>query len=410
MVGRLSKKRVEGTAPSSRDVRIWDGELPGFGCKITPQGRRIYILRYRAGDRQRWYTIGPHGAPWTPETARREALRLLGLIAQGADPAAGRQANRKAVTVRALCDLYLAEGCATKKASTLATDRGRIARHIVPLLGARRAADVTRADIERFLQEVAAGRTKTDVRTGIRGRAIVEGGRGTASRTVGLLGGIFSFAVARGIRADNPIHGVRRFADRKRDRFLTAGELARLGRILDEVEREGGNPFVTAAVRLLVLTGARKSEILLARWSWFDPENAVLRLPDSKTGARVLHLGEAAADLLRALPRIEGNPFILPGSIPEKPLGGFQKAWERIRTRAGLEDVRLHDLRHSFASVAASSGDSLLVIGALLGHRDAASTARYAHLQAAPLKLAADRTSKSIAAAMQRPDRGKGES
>lgn len=190
---------------------------------------KTYVLEYRPGGgrgaSKRRVTIGRHGSPWMPDRAREEAKRLLGLVADGGGPAADKTADRRSMTVADLCDLYLAEGCATKKATTLATDRGRIARHIKPLLGRKKAKDVTRADVQRFLQDVAAGKTAA-VKTGKHGRAIVEGGKGTATRTVGLLGGIFTFAVDRGICEINPVQGVKRFRDRKGERFLSPREIA----------------------------------------------------------------------------------------------------------------------------------------------------------------------------------------
>ena len=316
------------------------------------------------------------------------------------DPASERTATRNAVTVKELCSLYFAEGTATKKASTLAVDRGRVARHVTPLLGSRRLSDVSRGDVERFLRDVAAGKTAADVKTGKRGRAIVTGGKGTAARTVGLLGGIFTFAVSRGLCDDNPVRGVRRYRDNRRDRFLSSAELARLGEALAAAELDGVSPTAIAGIRLLILTGARKSEILTAKWDYVDFERGYLRLPDSKTGAKTIPLGAAAAELLSGLPRIEKNPYILPGERAGAHYVGIQKVWEGVRERAKLDGLRLHDLRHSFASVGAAAGDSLVLIGALLGHRSTATTARYAHLSNDPIKAAADRIAGTIAATM----------
>jgi len=401
MKARITKRNVDAAAPGARDYILWDNKLTGFGLKVTPAGRMVYIAQYRAGGRRCRYTIGPHGAPWTPEKAREKATAVLGAVADGGDPAAEKAADRNALTVAALCDLYLAEGCATKKPSTLATDRGRIERHIKPLLGRKRAKDVTRADVERFLRDVAAGRTAADVRTGPRGRAIVEGGKGTATRTVGLLGGIFTFAVNRGLRPDNPVRGVKRFKDRRGERYLSPAELARLGEALAAAERDGENPTAIAAVRLLVLTGCRKSEILGLRWQYVDFERACLTLPDGKTGHTIIPLGAAALEVLAALPRLDGNPYVLFGEKPGHHLVGLPRAWARIRTRAGLADVRLHDLRHSFASVGAAAGMGLPIVGKLLGHRDPKTTARYAHIADDPARAAANRISGQIEAAMR---------
>ncbi len=401
---RITKRLVDALRPGEI---AWDSDVRGFGVRRQRKAK-IYVLKTRIGGRARWFAIGEHGAPWTPEMARRETRRILGEVAAGRDPAKIRDDKRTAGTVAELCDAYMAAAPSRvlkksgrpKKPSTLATDKGRVERHIKPLLGRLQVGAVTTEDVRRFLADVAAGKTAADVRTGPRGRAIVEGGEGTASRTVGLLGGIFSFSVEKGLRADNPVRGVARFKDREAERYLSAGELARLGQALAAAERAGENPMAVAGVRLLIFTGARKSEIMTARWDYVDGEHGYLRLPDSKSGKKLLPLGAPALDVLAKLPRIEGNPYILPGEKPGAPYTGLPKAWERIRARAKLGDARLHDLRHSFASVGAAAGDSLIIIGALLGHRDAKTTARYAHLSNDPIKAAANRIAGTIAATM----------
>jgi integrase len=404
MIAKITKRTVDTTGPAYRDTFIWDSVVGGFGLKVTPAGRKIYILQYRHDGRTRRYTIGPHGSPWTPDLARKEALRLMGEVASGADPMESRSAGKKTITMRELCDLYLSEGCATKKPSTLRTDRGRIDRHIVPLLGRKRVRNVKRGDIERFLKDVASGKTAVDVRTGPRGRAIVRGGRGTSSRTLGLLGAIFTFAVSRGFREDNPVRGVKRFRDKSRERFLTEQEYARLGRTLREAETSGAfSVSVTSAIRLLILTGARLSEILTLKWEYVDSERKVIRLPDSKTGEKTIHLSPPALNLLDSLHPTEGNPFVLPGGKADSHLVNLDKPWRRLRALAKLEDVRLHDLRHSYASVGAEQGVGLLAIGKLLGHLKTTTTAKYSHLGADPVKKANDRIGLRIAHSMARP-------
>jgi integrase len=323
------------------------------------------------------------------------------MVADGKDPRVIRADEKAARTVAELCDQYLAEGCTTKKPSTLATDRGRIERHIKPLMGRARVKDVTPGDVRRFLRDVAAGKTAADVKTGPRGRAIVAGGKGTATRTVGLLGGIFSFAVEVGMRPDNPVRGVKRFLDRKGERFLSPEELAHLGDALAASETDGENPVAIAGIRLLVLTGCRKSEILTLRWEDVDFERACLRLPDSKTGEKIIALGAPALEVLDSLPRLQGNLYVLPGERDGRHFVGLPKVWERIRARAGLDGVRLHDLRHTYASVGAGAGLGLPIVGALLGHRDPKTTARYAHIADDPAKAAADRIAGEIATAMR---------
>lgn len=378
---------------------VWDSAVRGFGVRCQRRDK-VYVLKYVFRRRQRWISIGKHGSPWTVEQARTEARRLLGVVAADRDPAIEREQARHDITLAELCELYLREGCTTKKRSTIETDKGRIKRHIKPLLGKRYCRDITGADVERMMQDIANGKTATDVKTGARGRAIVKGGTGTAKKAVTLLGAIFAFAVRRGFRADNPVRGVKTFRDKKRERFLSLEEIARLGEALAEAEHEGSNLFAIAAIRALMMTGCRKGEIVALRWREIDFDRSCLRLPDSKTDEKVVPVGEAVLALLRSLPRYSDNEFVFPGKRPGAHFGGLPRIWDRIRCEASLEDVRLHDLRHSFASVAAAEGDSLLVIGKLLGHKRSETTARYAHLADDPLKRAADRISDVISGAM----------
>jgi len=409
--GKVTKRAIDALKPSDRDCYLWDSELTGFGVKVTPRGAKIYLVQYRLGGRKgitRRVTIGRHGVPWTPDSARKEAKRLLGEVAAGKDPADAKQREKDNVTVSQLCDQYLEAAPLIvlpgkkrpKKASTLVIDRSNIERHIRPLLGRKRVNSVSRLDVEKFQRDVATGRTAIDVRTKPRGRALVRGGEGTAARATAVLGTVFSYAVKERIRDDNPVRGVSLYGGQKRDRFLSAAELAQLGDALAAAETGNENPHAVAAIRLLVLTGARKSEILTLRWKHVDTERPCLRLLDSKTGAKDIPLGAAALEALSEIPRVEGNPYVLPG-VEGRHFVGLQKAWERIRKRAGLEDVRLHDLRHSFASVAVSGGDSLYLVGKVLGHQQARTTERYAHLSDDPLRAVADRTARQIAAAMR---------
>ena len=402
MRAKITKRLVDSltATESTGDIQVWDTELLGFGIRIRVKGAKTYFVKTRVNGKQIWVSIGRHGSPNGPTEARKKAHDILTDAQDGNDPAETKKAERKAITVETLCALYLKEGCTTKKASTLVSDRGRITRHIIPLLGSKRVKDVTRADIERFLQSVAKGKTAADEKTKTHGRAIVTGGKGTATRTVGLLGGIFTFAVDRGYRDDNPVHGVKRFKDKKCERFLSERELGKLGKALRKAEKEGENKAAIDAIRLLMLTGCRKSEILTLRWQDVDFEWGCLRLPESKTGAKIVPLGKAASDLLRELPKHEGSDYVFTSNKEGMHLVGIQKVWDRVRELAELDDVRLHDLRHSFASVGAASGDSLLMIGALLGHKDAKTTARYAHLSDNPIKQAADRIAGVIAGAM----------
>ena len=407
MQAKITKRIVDAAHPQTATYLIRDTEIKGFALVVTPAGAKSYAIDYRAGSGRgapkRRFVIGKHGA-LTPETARNEARRLLGAVAAGSDPAEARSAERRALNISELCDLYLAEGVAHKKASTLRADRGRIVHHIKPLLGRKRIDQVTRADIERLLIDVKSGKTAVPVPPkGARASgSLPSGGAGAAAQCVTLMGTLLAFAVQRGLRSDNPAHGIKKPPVRKMERFLSETEIARLAEALDADAARSGNPYPCAAIKLLLLTGCRRAEIIRLQWAHVDFEWQCLRLPDSKTREKVIYLNPPALALLTGLPRIAGNPYVIAGERAGLPFGGIDKVWFRVRKTAGLNDVRLHDLRHSFASVGAGGGLSLPIIGALLGHKHAATTARYAHLSADPLRAANDAVGAKIAAAMGR--------
>ncbi len=384
---------------------VWDASLPGFGARRQRSKAVSYILFYRTQEgRQRWFTIGRHGAPWTPESAREEARRLLGDVVNRADPAADKRAARNARTVSELCDRYLADAEAgrlmtrrrmAKKASTIVTDRGRIERHIKPLLGRRAVAAVTREDVEAFMHDVAAGKTASKTKTAKkRGLAHVRGGRGTASRTTGLLGGIFAYAVRHRMRADNPVHGIMRPADGRRARRLADTEYEVLGASLKTARAANIWPAAVAAVRFLALTGWRSGEALSLRWGEIDLVRRTAALGDTKTGRSLRPLSRTACDVLRDVAR--SNPggsgaLVFPGTRGNGCMGGFRKLWNRVAMLGGLPaDVTPHVLRHSFASLAADLGYSEPTIAALIGHKGHTVTSRYMHAADTVLLAAAD--------------------
>jgi integrase len=392
----------------------WDdgkGAVSGFGARRRAGVAITYMLKYRTGDgRQRWHTIGRHGAPWTPDMARAEARRILVEVSDGGDPAGRKQEARKAETVADLCDAYLEAAKAgrilthrkaAKKASTLATDKGRIERHVKPLLGRLRVSAATHADIEKFRDAVAEGATKARIKTGKHGLARVTGGRGTATRTLGLLGAIFSFAVKRGMRPDNPVRGVERHADGRRERRLSNDEYAALGEGLRTMPASAW-PVAVAAAKFLALSGWRRGEALGLKWPEIDLATRTARLADTKTGASLRPLSHAACDVLRHLPRFGKLNLIFPASVgTDQPMRGFHKVWLRIAAQAKLpSDVTPHVLRHSFASVAADLGLSELTIAALLGHKKATVTSKYAHHADTVLLQAADTVANCIAELM----------
>ena len=405
---KLTKRVLDGVKlNASRDVFMWDDDLPGFGLRMKPSGVRSFIVQYRNGaGASRRLTLGKFGV-LTPDQARKVAKQTLAEVARGGDPAEKRSQDRNAMTIRQLCHAYLeavkggsvlGKGKRPKKASTLATDRGRIERHILPLLGSRRVRDVTTPDIIRFMRDVTAGKTADDVKTGFRGRAIVEGGAGTASRTVGLLGGILSFAVSEGIIAVNPVRGVKRPADNRREIRLTADQYRVLANALTRAEGEGENPSAILAIRLLALTGCRRGEIERLQWGEVDLAGRCLRLSDSKEGKSVRPLGRDPAELLANLSN--DSRFVLRGREQDKPFVGLPKAWSRIVRRDELPGLTPHGLRHAFASVAADLGFAEPTIAAMLGHGTHSITGRYLHHLDSALLAAADDVAREIAAMM----------
>jgi integrase len=376
----------------------WDAAVPGFGAR-RQRDAVAYFVKYRTtSGRQRWHTIGRHGAPWTPETAREQARRLLGEVVKGSDPSAEKLATRHAMTVTELCQRYLADaeagrllvrGGRPKKSGTLLCDRGRIQGHIVPLLGRMPVAAVTRHDVERFMHAVAAGETARDSKTKPRGVSRVRGGLGAATRTIGLLGAIFSYALDRYQRADNPVSRVRKFAENKRERRLNDIEYAALGKGLRQAEGAIW-PAAIACARFLALTGWRTGEALGLRWADVDFARRTATLTDTKTGRSVRPLSNAACDVLCATPRAN-DALVFPATRGDGAMLGFKKFFRRIVALAALpSDVTPHVLRHSFASLAADLGYSESTIAALVGHKGQSITSHYVHSADAVLVATAD--------------------
>jgi integrase len=405
---KLTKRVVDAIRPNvkGRDVFVWDagdGSLKGFGVRMKPSGAASYLVQYRIKEgRTRRLVLGKLGV-LTPDEARAQAADRLKEVALGGDPSADRHRARDALNLNELTDLYLREGPAdkpNKKPSSWAADRSNVERHIRPLIGSKLIKTLTQTDVAKFQADVAAGKSKADVKTKKRGRAIVEGGRGTAARSLAVLGAMLQFAVGRKLIPGNPAKGVRLLKGEKRERFLSEAEVAKLADAVSRMEAER-KLSATAAVgiRLLMLTGCRKSEILSLRWEWVDWERGSLRLPDSKTGAKVVPLAAAARELLSKIPR--ASAFVLPAAKGNGHYTGLQKDWERVRVRAELPGLRLHDLRHSFASFAVADGNTLYMVGKVLGHKQARTTEVYAHLADDPLRAVADRTAARIATAMK---------
>jgi integrase len=388
MKQRLTKRVADGLTPASKDAFLWDSDLPGFGLKVTPTGRKTYVLQYRLGGRSgttKRLTLGQHGVV-TAEGARAEARKLLGVIAHGVDPAAQRRSDTgSGITLADGLTRFFRDYVNVRRKPRTAAEYARTAKlHVLPLLGRKALTSIKRSDISALHHE-------------LRGKPY------QANRTIALLSKFFNWAEQNGLRpeASNPCRLLEKFKENSRDRFLSNQEMMRLGTVIHEYEEKSQlTPWSAAAFRLLLLTGARLSEVLTLRWSYFDDASNTLRLPDSKTGAKVVPLGPAASDCLRRIPKIDGNPYVICGQVPGSHLVNLQKPWRRVRAAAGLSDVRLHDLRHTFASVAARQNLSLVTIGALLGHSQTQTTARYAHFASDPLKIASGRIAEEIANAL----------
>ena len=379
---KLTKRIIDAAEVQATEHFIWDDDLPGFGLRVLASGRKGYIVQYRAGRRSRRMSLGS-STVLTCEQARTRAITIIAAARNGDDPAAKRDANRQAVTVKELADRFDREHVALRvKESTAKGYRRMLERVIVPALGSHRVTEVTRADVAKIHHDL---------------RHIPY----DANRCIEIISKMFSLAEMWGLRPDgsNPRKHIKKYAEEKRERFLSPAELKRVGEVLREMESEGVElDSAIVAIRLLILTGCRLNEIMTLQWEHADIPGKALRLPDSKTGAKVVHLGHPAIELLDKIERVEKNPWVIVGAKPGARLTDLQPFWQRVRARAGLKDVRIHDLRHTFASTAVAAGQGLSMIGKLLGHTQVQTTARYAHLAADPVKAAAEQVASNIAA------------
>lgn len=404
-MAKVTKRVVDTAEVREKDYVIWDDELPGFGLRVFASGKRSYVIQYRTGGRSRRYTIGLHGV-WTPETARQEAKVQFGRVAQGANPAEERQLDHKAVTVKELCTRYLddlkaglilGKGGRPKKPTTIVTDTGRIERHIIPLIGARRVKDLTKADINKVLKDIMAGKTRVSVKTKkLRGKAIVRGGAGTATRTVGLLGGILTYAVEAGIIESNPAHGIRKPKDNVRKRRLSEAEYRTLGRMLRAAARQEKYVMTVEIIRQIALTGCRRSEMIKLKWAEADTEASCLRLEDSKEGESIRAIGLPVIEYLEKRRTDDVGTYVFPGQGEDNAFGSFPNHWEQLFKDSALADVTPHVLRHSFASIANDLGFTEVTIAALVGHAKGSVTSKYIHTLDTALIMAADTISGYI--------------
>ena len=374
-IPRISKRSVDAVKAGGTDTVYWDGELTGFGLRVRRSGRKSYVVQTRIAGKLCWFTIGPHG-PLNPDQARARALEILACAKKGIDP---RDADARREAEPSMADLgrrfleeYVPVHC---KPSTREEYSRSVRLFVDPVIGELRVPEVQRKDIAALHH-------------GLRDKPY------QANRTLGVLSKMFNLAEVWGWRPDgsNPCRHVKRYKEHKRERFLSPGETERLGQVLRDVEEE--MPSAVVAFRLLLLTGCRMAEIRDLRWDYVKDD--CIELPDAKTGGRVVPLGPEARAVLSAIPRDEDNPWVIAGRLPGSHLTDLQRPWRRIRKQAALEGVRIHDLRHSFASRALALGESLTMIGKLLGHTQVQTTARYAHLARDSIQTAAARITGSI--------------
>ena len=409
-MAKLTKRIVDAADVREKDYFIWVDELPGFGLRVFASGKRSYLIQYRAAGRTRRYTIGLHGV-WTPETARQEAKVQLGRVARGDNPSEERQLDHKAITVKELCALYTADlnaglilgkGGRPKKPTTIVTDTGRIERHIIPLIGARRVKDLTKADINKVLKDIMAGKTRVAVKTKkLRGKAIVRGGAGTATRTVGLLGGILTYAVDAGIIEINPAHGIKKPKDNVRNRRLTEAEYRTLGQMLREAAANEKYAMTVDIIRQIALTGCRRSEMISLMWIEADTDASCMRLVDSKEGESIRPIGLPVVEYLEERRKTAAGTYVFPGQGEDNAFGSFPNHWEQIFTDSPLVGVTPHVLRHSFASIANDLGFTEVTIAALVGHSKGSVTSKYIHTLDTALIMAADTISGYIQGLLQ---------
>jgi integrase len=378
---KITKRFVEGIIPDTEKTCVhWDSELKGFGVVVLPSGRRTYCVQYRNIQRtKKRFKIGIHGQI-TTEEARTLAKKYLGKITHGEDPAAIKKENRDLPTIKVLAQDYLERHALRKRPRSVKEDQKLFKQIIIPCLGNQQVKDVTRRDIEHIHLELQ----KTPYH---------------ANRVLALLSKMFSLAVIWGWRTDNPVKGMERYQEEKRDRWLDKEEL---NRFWETIERYP-NHKAAFALKILLLTGARKSEVLQATWDQFDLQKGIWTKPSHLTKQKkreYLPLSKQALDVLQALKKLDNNdsPYLFTSQTTGQPIRDVRAFWSRVLKEANLKNVRIHDLRHTHASHLVSSGLSLSIVGKLLGHTQASTTHRYAHLADDPLRQAAELFSTKVKA------------
>ena len=382
----ISRRTVEALPVGEREVVFWDHELSGFGVRVYPSGTKVYMVQTRSGGKSRRVTIGRHGV-LSAEQARRKAAQVIASIKSGEEPARPQSPPDAGPTIAEVAERYMKEHVTVRcKPSTARACRYTLDRYLLPVFGARQLGSIGREEVAALQYRLH----KTPI---------------MSNRVIDMLSRLFNTAEAWGIAPEggNPCRFVQKYKERSCERFLSEEEFRRLGCVLDEMETAGKvSASAVAAIRLLMLTGCRRGEILTLRWEDVDLEAGELQLRDAKTGARQVALSPAAVRVLSGIPRVADTPWVIAGRKPGTRLANLNASWLIVRARAGLDDVRLHDLRHSFASRALALGESLTMIGKLLGHRKVQTTARYAHFAQDSVKASAARVAESLKADMAR--------
>ncbi|MFN4140542.1 tyrosine-type recombinase/integrase [Aestuariivirga sp.] len=394
---KITKRLVDGLRPppDGRELQVWDSEIKGFGLRLMPSGVGSYFVFYRnAEGRQRKLTLGRVGA-LTPDEARDLARLRLSEKLRGGDPSAERRKVRSSITVAELCDRYLEYSRHRVKVSTHKMDVSRIERHVKPLIGHHRVASLTAEDVLRMQSDIIAGKTGAP-RAGRGGRT--TGGKAAAGRTVGMLGSILEYARQLKLVTENVARGVKKPPEGKVTRFLSFGEIARLGAAIRNAREVEGNASGLAAVEFLLMTGCRRMEALALPVEWVDASAKCLRLQDSKSGYQVRPIGAPALSVIASVEHRNG--WVFPAVRGEGHFVGLPKVLGRLCRSAGIEPISPHVLRHTFASVAAGMSYSELTIAGLLGHSRGGITARYSHVPDAALVSAADAVAQRIRLAL----------
>jgi integrase len=384
---KISKRTIDAAKPSDARYVLWDTELKGFGVRVETSGLKSFLVRYRHLGRRRFLSLGRFGEI-TPEQARLLAQKALSKVREGADPADERSQDREAITVKKLVERFLADHVEEKRKSKTATHyRSILEGYLVPKYGSKKAQELTRADMAKLHLEIKHAPYQ-------------------ANRLLAVVASMYSFGDKHGLTPEdfNPAKKIERFPEARRERFLTTDELQKLGQAFRELDESGRFGTAIPALMFLLLTGARLNEILKLKWSYVDLERGLLLLPDSKTGKKAITLNSASAEILGEL-KTKGDEkngqYVFYGVDPEIPRSDLKKPWAAVTELAGLDGLRIHDLRHSFASVGAGAGLGLPIVGKLLGHTQASTTQRYAHLDVDPLRKAADEIGGRIAEALR---------